>query len=226
NNSLDTMQNCLHLLSGQVQARGAPVYELLLTEAARLSRLVREILGLYRSPRPSAPADFNAVVTQTLRALEPRLRKVRLITALGKLPPVAVSSAQLRTVLSNLVLNAADAMPGGGKLRVETRVGRNRRIRLRVSDTGSGIPPELRPKIFQAFVTSKGDRSTGLGLWMVAQIVSHHGGRVLALPRRGRGTIFEVELPGEVKKKGKAKRVGRMEKPRELSPEPRAKTKG
>ncbi|MGH9557086.1 MAG: ATP-binding protein [Terriglobales bacterium] len=197
NNALDTMQNCLHLLSGQVRPKAAHSYELLRSEAARLTRLVREILGLYRSPQSTAPAELNAVVTQTVRALQPRLGagKIQVVTALGKLPRLNVSPAQLRMVVSNLVVNAADAMSGGGKLRVETRALRSRRVRLRVADKGTGIPPELQPRIFQPFVTSKGDRGTGLGLWIVAQIVSHHGGQIRALPRRGGGTILEVELP-------------------------------
>ncbi|MGH9531156.1 MAG: sensor histidine kinase [Terriglobales bacterium] len=197
NNSLDTMQNCLHLLDGRVQPGASPAYDLLRTEAARLTRLVREILGLYRSPHSAATADFNAVVTQTLRTLQPRSRagKIQVTTALGKVPRTAVSPTQLRMVVSNLVVNAADAMLGGGKLRVETRAAGGQRVRLRVADTGVGIPEEVKSKMFQPFVTGKGERGTGLGLWIVSQIVSHHKGSVRAQPRKGGGTVFEVELP-------------------------------
>ncbi|MGH9600849.1 MAG: sensor histidine kinase [Terriglobales bacterium] len=197
NNSLDTMQNCLHLLSGQVRPKAAHSYELLRSEAARLTRLVREILGLYRSPQSTVPADLNAVVTQTLRTLQPRLRagKIQVATALGKVPRTAVSPAQLRMVVSNLVVNAVDAMPGGGKLRVETRAAGKQHVRLRVTDTGMGIPLEMKSRMFQPFVTSKGERGTGLGLWIVSQIVSHHKGSIRALPRKGGGTVFDVELP-------------------------------
>ncbi len=197
NNSLDTMQNCLHLLDRRVHPAGEEAYQLLRTEAARLTRLVREILGLYRGPRSRGPADLNSVVTQTVHSLQPRLRggKVRVSMSLGKVPRIAVSPAQLRMVASNLIVNAADAMPEGGKLRVETRLLKgNRRVCLRVSDTGVGIAPELKSRIFQPFVTSKGTRGTGLGLWIVAQIAAQHGGGVRALPRKGRGTTFEVEL--------------------------------
>jgi signal transduction histidine kinase len=214
NNSLDTMQNCLHLLSRQVRPRAAPAYDLLRTEAARLARLVQEILGLDRSPQAAATADLNAVVAEALHALQPRLRRahVRVTTALGTLPRLRVSPAQLRMVVSNLVVNAADAMHGGGKLRVETREFPRRRVRLRVADTGTGIPPGLKSRIFHPFVTSKGERGTGLGLWIVAQIVSHHGGRVRALPRRGGGTIFEIELPSRAGKRKKAKGKRQKEK--------------
>ncbi len=210
NNSLDTIQNCLHLLSGKVQTRGAPAYELLRSETSRLGRLVREILGLYRNSQPAAPSDLNAAVAEALHALQPRLRraKVRVTTSLGRLPRVTASPVLLRLLVSNLATNAADAMPAGGKLRVETRLlpasrGRlahTHRARLRVADTGTGIPPKLAPRIFQPFVTSKGDRGTGLGLWIVAQIAAHHGGRVRALARRGGGTVMEVELPAGKKK--------------------------
>lgn len=195
NNSLDTMQNCLHLLDRRVHPAGEEAYQLLRTEAARLTRLVREILGLYRGPQSSRPADLNAVVTQAVQSLQPRLRdgKVRASTSLSPLPRIAVSAAQLRMVVSNLIVNAADAMPEGGKLQVETRwLKRNGRVCLRVADTGVGIPAELKSRIFQPFVTSKGGRGTGLGLWIVAQIVNHYGGRIRALPRKGGGSIFEV----------------------------------
>ncbi len=197
NNSLDTMRNCLHLLSGRVQPGGAPAYELLHAETARLARLVREILGLYRNTQSASPADLNAAVRDALGALQPRLRqaKVRATHSAGKLPRVLASPVLLRLLVSNLVTNAADAMPEGGKLQIETRLLPSRRARLRVADTGSGIPAKLAARIFRPFVSSKGERGTGLGLWMVAQIAAQHGGRVRALPRRGGGTVMEVELP-------------------------------
>ena len=197
NNSLDTIQNCLHLLSGKVRTRGAPAYELLRGETARLSRLVRETLGLYRNSQPAAPSDLNAAVAEALHALQPRLRRaeVRVTASRARLPRLVASPVLMRLLVSNLITNAADAMPTGGRLRVETRMLRSRRVRLRVSDTGAGIPPKLASRIFQPFVTSKGERGTGLGLWIVAQIAAHHGGRVRALPRRGGGTVMEVELP-------------------------------
>lgn len=212
NNSLDTIQNCLHLLSGKVQTRGAPAYELLRTEAARLGRLVREILGLYRNSQPAVPSDLNAAVREALHAFQPRLRrsKIRVTSSLARLPRVVASPVLLRLLASNLIANAADAMPAGGKLRVETRWLPSRRARLRVADTGTGIPPKLASRIFQPFVTSKGDRGTGLGLWIVAQIAAHHRGRVRALPRRGGGTVLEVELPG-----GKVEGKWQKEKGRE-----------
>lgn len=208
NNSLDTMQNCLHLLDGRVQPGGEDAYLLLRAEAGRLTRLVREILGLYRGPQSSRPADLNIVVNQTVQSLRSRLRnaKVSVSTSPGQLPRIAVSPAQLRMVVSNLIINAADAMPEGGKLGVETRRLKGKgRVRLRVTDTGTGIAPELKSRIFQPFVSSKRDRGTGLGLWIVAQIVTQHGGRIRVLPRSGRGTTFEVELPA---KKLKAKTKG------------------
>jgi signal transduction histidine kinase len=203
------MQNCLHLISGKVKPQGAPAYELLRTEAARLGRLVREILGLYRSPQPAPASDLNAAVSETLRALQPRLRRAQVAVTRSRGPRVrvAASSVELQLLVSNLVANAADAMPGGGKLRIETRVLPRRRVRLRVADTGTGIPAALASRIFQPFVSSKGERGTGLGLWIVAQIAAHHGGRVCALPRKGGGTVMEVELPaGKANEKAKVKR--------------------
>ncbi len=197
NNSLETMQNCLYLLAGKVQTRGAPAYELLRAETAGLARLVHEILGLARNSQPARPSDLNAAVSEALHTLQPRLRraKVRVTMSTRHLPRLVASPVLLRLLVSNLISNAADAMPAGGKLRVETRRLPKRRARLRVADTGAGIPSQVARKIFQPFVTSKGERGTGLGLWIVAQIAAHYGGSVRALPRRGGGTIMEVELP-------------------------------
>ena len=169
NNSLDTMQNCLHLLDRRVHPVGEEAYQLLRTEAARLTRLVREILGLYRGPQSSRPTDFNTVVTQTVQSLQPRLHdgKVHVSTSMDRLPRISVSPVQLRMVVSNLIVNAADAMPEGGKLRIETRQLKSKsHVCLRVVDAG-----------------------------VVAQIVAHNGGRIRALPRKGGGSIFEVEFP-------------------------------
>jgi signal transduction histidine kinase len=196
NNSLDTMQNCLHLLDGQVKPDAEATYELLRTEAARLTRMVREILGLYRQAQPAGGADFNAIVVQTLRTQHARLHSgnIKVTTRLMSVPRLPVPPAQLRMVASNLIVNAADAMPAGGKLRIETRL-RKGKVLLRLTDTGIGIPRALESRIFQPFVTSKAGRGAGLGLWIVDQIVSHHRGVVRALPHLGGGSIFEVELP-------------------------------
>jgi signal transduction histidine kinase len=107
----------------------------------------------------------------------------------------------LRQVLSNLVINAKDSMADGGRLLVRSRHVRHSKeyplgsIRLLVADTGSGISRELRKTIFEPFVTTKGEKGTGLGLWIVRGIIGNHGGKISVKSKVGKGTVFKIELP-------------------------------
>jgi signal transduction histidine kinase len=120
---------------------------------------------------------------------------------LRELPDAVVAADQLRQVLSNLVINAKDSMAEGGRLQVRTRHVRTSRefllgsIRILVADTGAGIPRELLATIFEPFVTTKGEKGTGLGLWIVRGIIGNHGGKISVRSKVGRGTIFKIELP-------------------------------
>jgi len=102
----------------------------------------------------------------------------------------------LQQVLMNLCLNARDAMPRGGQLRVwtEAPAGAGAWVRLSVSDTGSGIDEAIRAKLFDPFFSTK-EKGTGLGLAVVQQIVQGHGGRVEVSGRPGEGSRFDVWLP-------------------------------
>jgi signal transduction histidine kinase len=98
------------------------------------------------------------------------------------------------------VVNAKDAMPHGGKLIIRTSHtksghGTYEEDSIVIADTGSGIPPEIRKTMFEPFVSSKGERGTGLGLWIVKGIVEGHSGRILVRSSMGRGTIFKVVFP-------------------------------
>jgi signal transduction histidine kinase len=120
--------------------------------------------------------------------------------------PVVCFEADIRQVLSNLVANAIDAMPGGGRLLVRSReatdwmTGRPGFV-LTVADTGSGIDAQTQARIFEAFFSTKGFGGTGLGLWISAEIVERHQGRlrVRSSQREGhRGTVVALFLPAEM----------------------------
>jgi len=100
--------------------------------------------------------------------------------------------------LENLVKNALDALAGrGGRIRVAARRAENGWVRIFVADTGPGIPAHLRDRIFDPGITSK-PGGWGVGLSLVRRIIVNvHGGRIAVRPRRGAGTVFEIELPGE-----------------------------
>jgi signal transduction histidine kinase len=100
----------------------------------------------------------------------------------------------LETVCMNLVLNAADAMPVGGVVKVSARR-EDDTVRLTVTDAGSGVPEELRERILEPFFTTKGNRGTGLGLSLCRSIIERHGGRVWVESVKEGGSRFTVSLP-------------------------------
>ena len=161
------------------------------------------MLGLYRNNEQVKPVNINLLVEDTLLLLNRQLQRnnIEVKTKLRELPAAVVAADQLRQVLSNLVINAKDSMPDAGSLQIRTRHVHHSKeyplgsIRLLVADTGSGIPPELRKTIFEPFVTTKGEKGTGLGLWIVRGIIGNHGGKISLKSKVGRGTVFKIELP-------------------------------
>jgi signal transduction histidine kinase len=203
NNPMEAIKNAIYLLSDAVKSEAAPVYEILKSETERVARIVRQMLGLYRNNEQVKPINVNTLIEDTLLLLNRQLQRsnVEVSNELGDLPDAVVAADQLRQVLSNLVINAKDSMPDGGTLRVRTRHVRTSKefplgnIRILVADTGSGIPRELISSIFEPFVTTKGEKGTGLGLWIVRGIIGNHGGKIGVRSKPGKGTIFKIDLP-------------------------------
>jgi nitrogen-specific signal transduction histidine kinase len=104
------------------------------------------------------------------------------------------NASELREVFVNLIVNAIDAMPAGGRLSIEC-VLRGDRLQLRFADTGAGMSEEVRARIFEPFFTTKGAQGTGLGLFVSYGIIERHKGRISVVSERGRGTTFTIELP-------------------------------
>jgi PAS domain S-box-containing protein len=168
------------------------------TATERASRLIRQLLTFGRPGTATRQVlDLNRVVAELTEILRrtagPTIRSEVETTA----APLWVEAdrSELEQVVMNLVVNARDAMPAGGRLRVRlTRAGD--RAALEVSDTGSGIPDEVRARIFEPFFTTKGpDKGTGLGLATVHRVVHGSGGTIAVDSARGVGTTFRVELP-------------------------------
>ncbi|HVH89250.1 MAG TPA: ATP-binding protein [Terriglobales bacterium] len=203
NNPMEAIKNAIYLLSDSVKADAQPVYEILKSETERVARIVRQMLGLYRNNEQVKPINVNTLIEDTLLLLNRQLQRsnIEVTTKLGDLPDAVVAADQLRQVLSNLVINAKDSMPDGGRLLLRTRHVRTSKefplgsIRILVADTGSGIPKELQKSIFEPFVTTKGEKGTGLGLWIVRGIIGNHGGKISVQSKVGKGTVFKIELP-------------------------------
>jgi len=202
NNPMEAIKNAVYLLAGSVPESALPVYNILKSETERVARVVRQMLGLYRHTEPVKPVSVNTIIEDTLLLLSRQLQlaSVQVETELGMLPDAFIAPDQIRQVLYNLVINARDAMPNGGRLRIRSRhvIARDQAsnwIRILVADTGAGIPREIIPDIFEPFVTTKGELGTGLGLWIVKGIIQSHTGTITVRSKVGRGTVFRIDLP-------------------------------
>ncbi|MFQ6046055.1 MAG: ATP-binding protein [Gemmatimonadales bacterium] len=175
-----------------------------LREVQRLDRVAAGVLSAARSrPPEKGPLSIHRIVRETLEVLRPQMEERAIIVRsdLSASTDMVLGDAeQLKGVFLNLLLNAVDAMPDGGWLEVasETVDGdKNARsvIRLRVSDTGPGVPAELKERVFEPFVSTKDD-GTGFGLTLAQHAVEQHGG-VLRLDDADAtaGAVFVVELP-------------------------------
>ncbi|MFU2209947.1 ATP-binding protein [Solidesulfovibrio sp. C21] len=165
-------------------------------EAKRLESLLTEVRDFTRPAPPQIePRDFNATVKESLAIMAEALssRSITVTARLdGDLPPVPHDAARLKQVCINLFKNAAEAMEAGGTLTVATRtVGR--KARLTVTDSGGGIPDDVRQRVFDPFCTTK-ESGTGLGLAVCQRIIEDHHGEI-GFTTTATGTTFTVELP-------------------------------
>jgi signal transduction histidine kinase len=202
NNPMEAIKNAIYLLAGAVPESAIPVYNILKSETERVARIVRQMLGLYRNTEQVKPVNVNTIVEDTLLILSRQLQRanVELLTRLRVLPDAIIAADQIRQVLSNLIINAKDAMPNGGRLHIRTRHihGKDELhswVRIVIADTGTGISSEMTRAIFEPFVTTKGEKGTGLGLWIVKGIIQNHAGKLLVRSRMGKGTVFRIDLP-------------------------------
>ena len=165
---------------------------------------VKRIQGFARneSEQPDAPVDISELARDALDLTRLRWRNtaqeqgiyIELQKDLHDVPTTRGHAPELREVLTNLIINAVDAMPEGGILRVASGQ-RGAEVFVSVADTGVGIREDVRSKIFDPFFTTKGDQGNGLGLAVSAAIVQRHGGRIEVQSKAGRGTNFVVWMP-------------------------------
>lgn len=170
-------------------------------DAARIDRLVKDLLNYARPVKPEIERiDVTEFLEDTLEMLERqgvfKRIEVSLNLAAG-LPNLYLDRHQLMQVLMNLVINARDAMPGGGEMVISAAPGENEAVIIAVKDSGEGIAAENIDKIFDPFFTTKEPGSgTGLGLAISARLVESFGGVLEVASQPGRGATFRVNLPG------------------------------
>jgi len=170
------------------------------TQVERASSTVRNLLDFTRKDRSAFTAlDVSDAVRSAVRLVsnEAMLAGVGLaVDVNGGLPRVRANPHDLQQVFVNLFLNAIQAMPDGGELRVTAQPDADGFVRVDVSDTGIGIPAEHLEDIFDPFFTTKElGEGTGLGLSVSHSIVEKHGGRIVVESEPGKGTRFSVYLP-------------------------------
>ncbi|MBZ5720248.1 MAG: HAMP domain-containing protein [Acidobacteriia bacterium] len=172
----------------------------LLAEIANLKAIISRFSEFSKMPQPQFQRiDLNDVVQNVARLFQAQLRlpdgpPILCTLALGEgMASIAADPELLHRAISNLVLNAMDAMPGGGTLTLRTRQDGEHAL-LEVSDTGTGLTPEECERLFTPYYTSK-SHGTGLGLAIVQSVVSDHGGKISVQSQPGHGTTFLIELP-------------------------------
>jgi PAS domain S-box-containing protein len=208
NNPLMSVTNALYLLNHNLHLN-ADDKNLLRTatnELARVSRIVQQSLSYHRAGAIAQEVDLAALVEESLQIFSDRFKRAGVQLSKKIIPGLAITAVagEVRQAIDNLLLNALEATPTGGQVAISMRPSHdwsdhNRRgMRLTIGDTGCGIPSEHLPRIFEPFFSTKQQRGTGLGLWVVRGIVLKHGAaiRVRSFAAKERtGTVISVLWP-------------------------------
>ncbi len=204
-NPLDSVANLHYLMANETDPALQQRYlGMAQQELNRTLQISRAMLGLYREPKAPVEVELRELLTSVLLLLDRQLKdqSVTVERKLGEGVSVQGFPGELRQVFTNLITNAAEASGPGGRAQVllEPSLPADNRsgATVTITDSGPGIPPELRAKLFQPFFTTKGEQGTGLGLWVSRGIVEKHGGTI-ELSNSGDpafpGTVVRVYLP-------------------------------
>ena len=206
NNVLTTILNYAKMgLRHTDDATRTRALEKILAAGQRADKITNSVLGMARNRSTDpAPTDLAALVGESLTLLEREMQKYRVAveTQLTDVPKAQVVGNQIQQVLLNLITNARQAMPSGGRLIISLAHDReSQTVDLSIRDTGSGIEADVLPKIFDRYFTTKtgpdasGKGGTGVGLAMCREIIEQHGGRIRVASTVGKGTAFTLKLP-------------------------------
>ncbi len=180
--------------------------EVIVRETTRCRQIVKELLDFARETKSQRkPSDLNRVIKDTISLVENQVsfQRVEIRAELDpSLPEIAIDANEMQQVFTNLALNAAEAMPEGGVITIETSADTNRNfVKVEVSDTGTGILEEHLSKIFDPFFTTKeAGTGTGLGLAVTYGIIQRHEGTIKVKSEVGKGTTFVIKLPRSLSK--------------------------
>jgi signal transduction histidine kinase len=166
----------------------------------RIARIVRNLGDFARLyPRQRVPTSLRDILQNTIDLVrfDKNFKKIEVVTDVQSVRPVKIDPDQMQQVFLNLLLNARDAMPEGGKLDISMKES-DGRVRMVFADTGTGIETGVKDKVFDPFFTTKGpSRGTGLGLSICYSIIKDHGGTIEVESEKDKGTKFIITLPVE-----------------------------
>ena len=177
----------------------APQWQLILDEVGRMESTIQGLLDFSRTPTLNRIChDMRETISRSLNLIDGRIRQahIQLLSSIASEPLwVDGDPEQLNQVFVNLLLNSIEAMESEGRLQIDAHcIPGQSLIRVTVTDSGSGIAPEVIERLFEPFATTK-ERGTGLGLAISRRIVREHGGTIHAENQPDRGAVFTVELP-------------------------------
>jgi len=209
-NPLGGVSNCLTLISAHIKKPEPSPEDIRITlkylamaeqELIRTREMAKNFLDFSKQNQfKPAPASINDIVADALQSIDTQaiVRKVKIIFEPGNgLPEILADALLLRQALLNILLNALEAMPDGGEIKINTsRNPTQKEIAIRITDTGSGIAAENVPHLFEPYfsagLTGKG---TGLGLFIVKEIIDSHHGTIQVKSELNKGTTFTIFLP-------------------------------
>jgi two-component system NtrC family sensor kinase len=189
----------------------------MIRETERCSTIVRNLLDFARQREPALKFDVNVntLIDDSLNFISNQisLQEIEVIRQYSELPPITADPQQLRQVFLNILVNACEAMPKGGKIIVRTSYLKDEeKVHVEIEDTGMGIDKEVLDKIFDPFFTTK-EKGTGLGLSVVYGIVNAHKGDLKIESKKGEGTKVIIKLPLRLERgEEKTEKIGEARK--------------
>ncbi len=209
NNPMQAVSNLLSLISFQktLDDKTRKLVEMAEIQLRRMSHISRQMLSFYRESLDAVPVAVTEVLDDVIAVFEHQMHKSR-ITIERQYDFqgwIRAYPVEVRQLFGNLISNAVEALPPGGRIRLRTRLSRNWKdgatgVSVVVADNGPGIPAGIRGHLFEPFFTTKEERGTGLGLWVVSGLVSKHEGSIRFRSSTGpgkTGSVFSVFLPSE-----------------------------
>jgi signal transduction histidine kinase len=177
-----------------------------MSAAERAGIIVRNLQSFSKTQPQYSTARLDAPLEEAATLINHEMTKasLKLERDYQPVPEVRMDTGALAQVFLNLLINAVHATPAGGTVRLSVREEGDEKgtpgVAARVSDTGSGIPADVLPRVFEYAFSTKGDRGSGLGLAISKELVEAHGGRISVRTEAGKGTEFTVWLPKQARR--------------------------